>query len=91
MKKLISLLLAIFASVGIFAQPQKMNIEFGGKSYELNLASNKTAETFTKAVIGKSLSMTKYGGFEFYSYTALDYGKMTRQLPFTTPVASTTT
>lgn len=77
MKKLISLLIALFASACIFAQSQvqKMSVEFGGKSYELNLASNKTAETFTKAVIGKSLSMTKYGGFEFYSYTALDYGK----------------
>ncbi len=77
MKKLISLLLAIFASACIFAQSQsqKMSVEFGGKSYELNLASTKTAETFAKSVGGKSLSMTKYGGFEFYSYTALDYGK----------------
>ena len=77
MKKLISLLLAIFSTVGIFAQSQsqKMSIEFGGKSYELNLASNRTAETFAKSVGGKSLSMTKYGGFEFYSYTAIEYGK----------------
>lgn len=36
MKKLVSLLFAIFASVGIFAQPkntQTINIEFGEKSY----------------------------------------------------------
>ncbi len=77
MKKLISLLLALFASVGIFAQSQsqKMSVEFGGKSYKLNLASTKTAETFAKSMGGKSFSMTKYGGFEFYSYTALDYDK----------------
>ncbi len=75
MKKIFSLLLAIFASVSIFAQSQNINVEFGGKSYELNLSKNKTAEIFAKAVDGKSLSMTKYGGFEFYSYTALDYGK----------------
>lgn len=78
MKKIFSLLLAIFAGAGIFAQSknaQNINIEFGGKSYELNLSQNKTAETFAKAVDGKSLSMTKYGGFEFYSYTALDYDK----------------
>ena len=75
MKKIFSLLFAFFASVSIFAQSQNINIEFGGKSYELNLSQNKTAETFAKAVDGKSLPMTKYGGFEFYSYTALDYGK----------------
>ena len=75
MKKIFSLLLAIFAGAGIFAQSQIINIEFGGKSYELNLSQNKTAETFAKTVDGKSLPMTKYGGFEFYSYTALDYDK----------------
>lgn len=78
MKKLVSLLFAIFASVGIFAQPkntQTINIEFGEKSYALKLSQNKTAEVFAKNLDGKSLSMSKYGGFEFYSYTALDYGK----------------
>ena len=78
MKKIFSLLLAIFASVSIFAQSkntQTINIEFGGRSYELNLSQNKTAEIFVKNLDGKSLSMAKYGGFEFYSYTALDYGK----------------
>lgn len=75
MKKLVSLLSAIFASVSIFAQSQSINVEFGGKSYELNLSQNKTAEVFAEKVNGKSLSMTKYGGFEFYSYTVLDYGK----------------
>lgn len=78
MKKLFSILFALFAATGIFAQSkntQKMNVEFGGKFYELNLSQNKTAEVFAEKVNGKSLSMTKYGGFEFYSYTALDYGK----------------
>ena len=78
MKKLVSFLFVLFAATGIFAQSkdtQKMNVEFGGKSYELNLSQNKTAEAFAEKVNGKSLSMTKYGGFEFYSYTALDYGK----------------
>ena len=78
MKKLVLILFVLFAATGIFAQSkdtQKMNVEFGGKSYELNLFKNKTAEVFAEKVNGKSLSMTKYGGFEFYSYTALDYGK----------------
>ena len=78
MKKLVSFLFALFAATGIFAQSkntQTINIEFGGRSYELNLSQNKTAEIFVKNLDGKSLSMTKYGGFEFYSYTALDYGK----------------
>ena len=75
MKKLVSLLSAIFASVSIFAQSQSINIEFGGRSYELNLSQNKTAEIFAKNLDRKSLSMTKYGGFEFYSYTSLDYDK----------------
>ena len=76
MKKLVSLLFAIFVSVSIFAQSQSINIEFSGKSYELNLSKNKTAEVFAKTIDRKSLSMTKYGGFEFYSYTALDYDKI---------------
>lgn len=78
MKKLVSFLFVLFAATGIFAQSkdtQKMNVEFGGKSYELNLSQNKTAEAFAEKVNGKSLSMSKYGGFEFYSYTALDYEK----------------
>ena len=78
MKKLVSFLFVLFAATAVFAQAkntQKMSVEFGGKSYELNLSKNKTAEAFAKTVNGKSLSMTKYGGFEFYSYTALDYGK----------------
>ena len=78
MKKLVSILFALFAATSIFAQSKntkKMSVVFGGKSYELNLSKNKTAEFFAKTVDGKSLSMTKYGGFEFYSYTALDYGK----------------
>lgn len=78
MKKLVSFLFALFAATGIFAQSkntQKMSVVFGGKSYELNLSKNKTAEVFAEKVNGKNLSMTKYGGFEFYSYTALDYGK----------------
>ena len=75
MKKLILSLFALFSGASIFAQSQSINIEFGGKSYELNLSRNKTAETFAKNLDGKSLPMTKYGGFEFYSYTALDYGK----------------
>ena len=76
MKKLVSFLVALFASISIFAQSQSISIEFGGKSYELNLSKNKTAEVFAKAVDGKSLPMTKYGGFEFYSYTVLDYDKI---------------
>lgn len=64
MKKMVSLLCALLAAAGSFAQSQKISVEFGGKSYELNLA---------KTVGGKSLSMEKYGGFEFYSYTALDH------------------
>ena len=78
MKKLFSILFVLFAAAAIFAQPkdtQKMSVVFGGKSYELNLSQNKTSEAFAEKVNGKSLSMTKYGGFEFYSYTALDYGK----------------
>lgn len=78
MKKLVSFLFVLFAAAAIFAQSkntQKMSVEFGGKSYELNLSQNKTAEFFAEKVNGKNLSMTKYGGFEFYSYTALDYGK----------------
>lgn len=75
MKKLVLFLFAIFASVSIFAQSQSINIEFGGRSYELNLSQNKTAEIFAKNLDNKSLSMTKYGGFEFYSYTSLDYDK----------------
>ena len=75
MKKLFSILFALFAVAGVFAQSkntQKMNIEFGGKTYVLNLSKNKIAEIFAKTVNGKSLSMSKYGGFEFYSYTALE-------------------
>lgn len=79
MKKLFSILFALFAAAAVFAQSkntQKMSVEFGGKTYALNLCQNKTAETFAKNLNGKSLSMTKYGGFEFYSYTALDYDKI---------------
>lgn len=78
MKKMFLILFVLFAVASVFAQSkntQKMNIEFGGKTYALNLSKNKTAEIFAKTVNRKSLSMSKYGGFEFYSYTALDYGK----------------
>lgn len=78
MKKLVSLLFAlpvVFCSFAQSKNTQSINVEFGGKSYALNLSQNKTAEVFAKKLDGKSLSMTKYGGFEFYNYTAFDYGK----------------
>lgn len=74
MKRIGLVVLYVFFVVGFaFSQEINVNIELDGKNYKLNLAESGAAKSFVSAVCDKKLSMTKYGDFEFYSYTVLDY------------------
>lgn len=69
MKKLVLFLCALFCGAAVFAK--SVNIEIGGKVFQLNLAETGAAESFVSAADGKSIDMSRFGGFEFYSYTTL--------------------
>lgn len=80
MKKFALVLTALVA--GAFAFAKSVNVEIGGKDYKLNLAETGTAKSFVSSVLGKSLDMVKYGGFEFYSYTTLNAASSDAQTSF---------
>lgn len=69
MKKLVLFLCALFCGAAVFAK--SVNVEIGGKVFQLNLTETDAAEIFVSAVAGKSIDMSRFGGFEFYSYTTL--------------------
>lgn len=69
MKKLVLFLCALFCGAAVFAK--SVNVEIGGKVFQLNLSETDAAEIFVSAVAGKSIDMARFGGFEFYSYTTL--------------------
>lgn len=80
MKKIILFLCAFFCGAFVFAK--NVNVEIGGKNYKLNLAETGAAESFVSSALGKNLDMVKYGGFEFYSYTALNAAASDEQTSF---------
>ncbi len=69
MKKLVLFLCALFCGAAVFAK--SVNVEIGGKVFQLNLSETGAAESFVSAAAGKSIDMSRFGGFEFYSYTTL--------------------
>lgn len=69
MKKFVLFLCALFCGAAVFAK--SVNVEIGGKVFQLNLSETGAAESFVSAVAGKSIDMSRFGGFEFYSYTTL--------------------
>ncbi len=69
MKKLVLFLFALFCGAAVFAK--SVNVEIGGKVFQLNLSETDAAESFVSAAAGKSIDMSRFGGFEFYSYTTL--------------------
>lgn len=70
MKKFVLFLCALFCGAAVFAK--SVNVEIGGKVFQLNLSETEAAESFVFAAAGKSIDMSRFGGFEFYSYTTLN-------------------
>lgn len=70
MKKFVLFLCALFCGAAVFAK--SVNVEISGKVFQLKLSETGAAESFVSAATGKSIDMSRFGGFEFYSYTTLN-------------------